>query len=156
MAGKYDSRVRRSLREARRVLSSSPSGLMSREARAARLAERERMRLEVLARYGRCSTCCGESHPRALTIDHVRPLRGGRRRPNLYAWLLRHGGPPGPYQVLCLNCNMLKGTGAECPHKRGRAPPSFVRGGAEGSARHKGRELLKPASIVFEKKKRPP
>jgi hypothetical protein len=47
----------------------------------------------------------------ALTIDHVMG-GGGRERAktrywNFYKWLARRGFPDG-YQVLCMNCQMIK------------------------------------------------
>lgn len=89
------------------------------------------LRHEAIMAYGGyvCS-CCGESEPTFLTIDHVNndawkyrrtnskgykvgPHSGGR----LLSWLKRSGYPEG-FQVLCANCNQGKavsGTGV-CPH----------------------------------------
>ncbi|HZH31172.1 MAG TPA: hypothetical protein VEY11_10450 [Pyrinomonadaceae bacterium] len=59
----------------------------------------------------------GDKHFAILTIDHIRPLKGKKRRPRIYQHLLAQGCPrDSNYQVLCLKCNMLKATGAECAY----------------------------------------
>ena len=84
-----------------------------------------RLRRQIVEALGAACACCGESHFAILTIDHIQPLKGKRRRPRIYQHLLALGCPQDAnYQVLCLNCNMLKGTGAECLHQtegRGRS-----------------------------------
>jgi hypothetical protein len=75
------------------------------------------LRLRVFEAYGGACACCGESHPRALTVDHVKPLKGRRRPKDVYKLIVRLGFPP-EYQVLCLNCNQLKDMGEACPHRR--------------------------------------
>ena len=108
-------RVRSHLTDALRYFhegqqTATPYQRQSREARA-------EMRARVFTAYGGAGACCGESHFDALTIDHIRPLKGKRRRHRIYQHLLALGCPrDGNFQVLCLNCNMLKGTLAECPH----------------------------------------
>lgn len=52
-----------------------------------------------------------------LTVDHVKPLKGRRRPKDVYNLVVREGFPA-DYQVLCLNCNQLKGAGVACPHRR--------------------------------------
>ena len=78
-------------------------------------ARRLALRLEVFAAYGGKCACCGESDQRVLTIDHIKPLRG-RARKDAYKQARREGFPRAKFQVLCLNCNMLKGAGAACTH----------------------------------------
>lgn len=92
--------------------------------KAARLWRK--LREEVFAAYGgkRCS-CCGESEPLFLTIDHV-SNNGAEMRKNgthgrsgtaFYQWLRKSGFPSG-FQVLCMNCNHGKHrNGGKCPHK---------------------------------------
>ncbi|QNJ57715.1 HNH endonuclease [Streptomyces phage Keanu] len=91
--------------------------------RAAKKAQRERSRARVLEVYGNACTCCGESIPMLLTIDHIdndggdhrRELGGGGYR--LYAWLIKEGFPPG-FQTLCWSCNVGKHlNGGTCPHQ---------------------------------------
>ena len=60
-----------------------------------------------------------------ITIDHRRNDGAQHRRAftdirDLYRDILAQGCPTEFYQVLCLNCNMLKGTGAECLHQTER------------------------------------
>lgn len=78
---------------------------------------RERLKADVIARYGGVCACCGEDELAFLTIDHIKPARGNRHlRSTLYHALLKNDFPPG-YQVLCFNCNCAKRTGDECPHR---------------------------------------
>lgn len=80
------------------------------------------LRAKVIAGYGGCCKCCGESMFEFLTIDHVNGdgylhpshRKGGRR---FYTWILKAGFPPS-LQVLCYNCNCAKKNFAECPHRR--------------------------------------
>ena len=79
------------------------------------------VKLETLAAYGGKCTCCGETEPVFLAIDH-RNGGGGRHRKEIgksggqfYQWLRQHGYPD-EYQVLCHNCNWGKYRG-DCPHK---------------------------------------
>lgn len=82
---------------------------------------RAKVRAEVFAHYGEQCACC--SARTQLTIDHIDgngsihrdELRPGGQPTGarFYAWLRRHGFPPG-YQTLCLPCNRSKGTGARC------------------------------------------
>src|ERR1051325_1544482 len=80
--------------------------------KAARIA----LKREVLAAYGGKCACCGESDERALTLDHVQPLKG-KARQDAYKQAKAAGYPP-KFQVLCLNCNHMKGTDAVCPHQQ--------------------------------------
>lgn len=84
------------------------------------------LREQVFSAYGgyKCS-CCGETEPLFLTIDHVEN-NGAEMRKNgvhsrggtqFYQWLRRNGFPDG-FQVLCMNCNLGKHrNGGVCPHK---------------------------------------
>ena len=85
--------------------------------------ERDRLRLEVIAYYSKGAMkceCCGESHLRFLTIDHMHG--GGRQHlkkigpSRFYGWLKRNGFPEG-FRVLCFNCNAATAGGKQCPHE---------------------------------------
>ena len=109
-------KIKGHLAGARRALKLPAAELETGAKRRATSAEaRAELRRRVFAAYGGRCACCGESDPRAHTIDHIEPLNGRRRKGDIYRRLLREGCPAG-YQVLCLNCNMLKGTGPSCPH----------------------------------------
>lgn len=71
--------------------------------------------------------CCGEKTLEFLSIDHING--GGRRHRDelkkmigykgnsaLYRWLRDTKFPEG-FQVLCMNCNWVKGYFKYCPHK---------------------------------------
>jgi len=97
--------------------------------RSQRLANKHQrlglLKHEAFMAYGgeRCS-CCGETEPIFLTIDHI--AGGGTKHRKelgqngsaIYLWLKRQGYPSG-YRVLCRNCNwgVYKGDGI-CPHNR--------------------------------------
>jgi hypothetical protein len=77
---------------------------------------------EVFAAYGgyRCSCCC-ETEPKFLSIDHVNN-DGAQHRKNLgsngkfYTWLRKNKYPP-DYRVLCMNCNFGRArNGGVCPY----------------------------------------
>ena len=86
------------------------------------IANRLKLRMEVLKVYGGVCQCCGESEIKFLAIDHI---NGGgnkhniqlkKRGINFYRWLRKNNFPKG-FQVLCHNCNMAKGFYGRCPHK---------------------------------------
>lgn len=63
--------------------------------------------------------CCGENNQFFLTIDHVNNDGNLHRKEissgALYSWLKSHNYPTG-FQVLCYNCNMVKGHYGICIH----------------------------------------
>ena len=75
-------------------------------------------RARVLAAYGGCCQCCGETTEEFLVIDHING--GGTQHLQalgykLYRWLIKHDLPEG-FQVLCANCNQAKERPGGCPH----------------------------------------
>jgi hypothetical protein len=82
----------------------------------------ERLKREVFAAYGNCCACCGEDHPRFLSIDHVNGGGGAHRRTvgttaMVMLDIIKHGFPA-DYQLLCFNCNLGRYfNGGTCPHK---------------------------------------
>lgn len=83
---------------------------------------RRTTRLEVLAAYGNKCSCCGESEPAFLSIDHINNDGASHRRQikraNIYWWLKRNNFPKDNFELLCHNCNMAKGLYGKCPHKQ--------------------------------------
>lgn len=79
------------------------------------------LRKSVLQAYGGKCTCCNETHPAFLVVDHIpgggrahlREL-GGSGAFLLYRWLSKNNYPQG-FQILCHNCNFAKSNGG-CPH----------------------------------------
>lgn len=85
---------------------------------------RERNKLlkqKVYDHYGHSCSCCGETSPAFLTIDHVNNDGWEHRKTvapaQLYGWLVRNGFPA-DFQILCYNCNCGRyRNGGTCPHK---------------------------------------
>jgi hypothetical protein len=92
---------------------------------------REELKLEVFSNLSKlysnskipCCRCCGESsYIEFLTIDHIdgrknlpkneQKLKGEK----LNLWLKKNNYPNG-FQVLCWNCNLVKGSFGQCPHE---------------------------------------
>jgi hypothetical protein len=84
-----------------------------------------RLQDQAIKAYGgyKCS-CCGESNPMFLCLDHIanngkehRKEIGSTGGHKLYKWLKNHNYPEG-FQVLCMNCNHGKyRNGGVCPHQ---------------------------------------
>lgn len=83
---------------------------------------REKIKTEVLNKYGLFCECCKENNVEKLTIDH--PLSDGnleRKRINsaggfwFYNYLKNNNYPNG-YRTLCFNCNISIGHYRYCPH----------------------------------------
>jgi hypothetical protein len=100
----------------RRVeLQASPEGKASRERR------RWALKMEFITAYGGKCTCCGESEPRFLTLEHIyhdgyeERLKYGTAFH--YARLKKLGWPKDRYTLYCMNCNFSTRFGEPCPHK---------------------------------------
>ena len=85
---------------------------------------RLKLKLEITNHYGGKCSCCSESEPEFLVLDHINgDGRKHRREHNIlgggqtYLWIKRNNFPD-TFQVLCANCNTSKGTKKECIHKR--------------------------------------
>ena len=81
------------------------------------------LKAAALKRYGEECSCCGESEPDFLCIDHIGEDGAEKRKTEskvafgTYGWLARNGYPDG-YQTLCHNCNHSKHVnGGICTHK---------------------------------------
>ena len=82
-------------------------------------ASQYKARMAAIQHYGGKCSCCGETEPKFLAIDHV----GGGGNQHLKsltisicAWLKKQGYPSG-FRILCHNCNMARGFYGECPHE---------------------------------------
>jgi hypothetical protein len=92
---------------------------------------RNKQRLELINAYGGKCTCCGETEPTFLTIDHKNG-GGNKHRKNIggygsggtsfYNWLKIQGYPKEDYELLCWNCNCGRSKSPDniCPHERER------------------------------------
>ncbi len=83
-------------------------------------AERQQI---VLNHYGNRCTCCGEDHKEFLTIDHING--GGTKHKKelrltgkkFYKWIIDNNFPD-DLQILCMNCNWVRGRVGYCPHEK--------------------------------------
>lgn len=88
--------------------------------------DRRKIKLEIISAYGGKCSCCGESNPFFLQIDHKNDNgyleRNGRGNNKVtgyqfYLSLRRLNFPSEDYQLLCANCNIGKElNGGICPH----------------------------------------
>lgn len=95
--------------------------------RGVRNRYRRKLRQQVLDAYGPFCSCCGETEPVFLTIDHIDDDGGGRDRfkagqqfagVSFYAKIRREGFPKDRYRVMCFNCNTGRYiNGGICPHE---------------------------------------
>lgn len=80
---------------------------------------RRKLKLAVIAGYGGKCSCCGETEPDFLTVEHKNGDGKAHRALGIsvYADLRKRGYPKG-YTVHCFNCNIAKSLFGTCPHKR--------------------------------------
>jgi hypothetical protein len=93
----------------------------------------DRLRVEVFGAYGDRCTCCGETDPAFLTLDHVNNDGAAHRRAlgtnsghAVYRWLRDRGFPQEGFQLLCWNCNHAKYAHGVCPHQKPAARSEIV------------------------------
>lgn len=101
------------------------------EARRRQNERYAKLRDEVIAGYGGKCSCCGETNPLFLTIDHVdgkvpgEPMKVFRGRTTvrpangaaMFNFIKKNEYPAG-YRVMCFNCNLgRERNGGVCPHK---------------------------------------
>ncbi len=84
---------------------------------------RARLRSEMIEAYGGKCSCCGETEPLFLQLDHINNDGHLDRKVNktsakLWAKLKKAGWPKDRHQLLCANCNFgkLMNDGI-CPHQ---------------------------------------
>lgn len=90
-----------------------------------------RLKLKFIAAYGGSCTCCGESDPHFLTVEHKTPEAKRRHvhpggRPLSGLNLLRRlevEEYPEDVTCLCMNCNYARGHYGFCPHSNGLGFP---------------------------------
>ncbi len=86
------------------------------------------LRLEMIAAYGGKCSCCGESAPEFLTIDHVDGGGTSHQRSvggpsGVIRELKAKGWPRDGFRLLCWNCNCTRGHFGACPHE---SPDAFI------------------------------
>ena len=99
---------------------------------------RAKAKLKLYEEFGYKCSCCGETHPYFLTLEHK--LGGnpaGRKRtrkgwvvtkiqPQLINEAAKDGWNREKYDLLCINCNFAKGHFGECPHQSGITPEQVL------------------------------
>ena len=85
---------------------------------------RQRLRNEIIDKYGGKCACCDETRKEFLSVDHIngngckhRREIGVRTSQEFYCWLKQNNYPEG-FQVLCFNCNCGKSNFSICPHNK--------------------------------------
>jgi hypothetical protein len=81
-----------------------------------------KLKRRIFGEYGDRCSCCGESDPRFLSIDHsnddgheMRKIHGVGTK--FYRWIIRNNFPE-DLRLLCYNCNIGRSlNGGVCPHK---------------------------------------
>lgn len=84
--------------------------------------ERAKLKLDFLEAFNYTCSCCGETDPRFLTLDHVNNDGNIHREKYNEQQILRLARKESysrdKYQCLCFNCNSGKSiNGGICPHK---------------------------------------
>ncbi len=89
-------------------------------------ARNQRIKLQLVAGYGGKCTCCGESEPQFLTLEHLNKdgqqhreaVNGNKNRGGMKIYLdVIKRGFPSDYTILCMNCNFAEKDSRSCPHK---------------------------------------
>lgn len=81
------------------------------------------VRSEMLAAYGGRCTCCGETEPAFLTIEHVNQDGASHRRllsspAGVIPDLKKRGWPKDGFTLHCWNCNAANYFSGGCPHRK--------------------------------------
>lgn len=85
-------------------------------------SNRKKLKEEVIEAYGGECSCCGESIPAFLTVDHVNNDGAEHRKlvragSTFHRWLRDNGFPKDNFRLLCWNCNSGRQfNGGICPH----------------------------------------
>jgi len=88
------------------------------------------MKLAFLRAFNFKCSCCGETNPYFLTLDHVNNDGAEHRRKLANVAILykarREKYDRAKWDCLCMNCNFAKGHYGECPHKTGLTPEVII------------------------------
>ncbi|MDX9913234.1 MAG: hypothetical protein RBS77_01490 [Candidatus Moranbacteria bacterium] len=86
----------------------------------------QKIKLQLVAVYGGKCTCCGETEPQFLTLEHLNKdgqqhreaVNGNKNRGGMKIYLdVIKRGFPSEYTILCMNCNFSEKDSRSCPHK---------------------------------------
>lgn len=117
--------ARKQAKQKRDAMSPSEREAYNKEQAKVAVERRKALKDKIYAAYGGyvCS-CCGETEPAFLSLDHINNDGFIRRKSGehktgeqLFRWIEKNGFPP-DFQVLCMNCNHGKSrNGGVCPHQ---------------------------------------
>lgn len=86
---------------------------------------RDALKNDWLAAYGGKCSCCGETIPEFLTVEHLKGDGKVHRKAagtglRMLVDMRRNGWPQDRFTILCYNCNCAKGHSKTrtCPHER--------------------------------------
>lgn len=90
-----------------------------RQNRESAARRRAALKLEMIAAYGGRCSCCSETHPAFLAMDHVNGRDAEDTRLGDASWAhAKKLGWPDTFTCLCHNCNQGRQiNGGVCPHK---------------------------------------
>jgi hypothetical protein len=101
---------------------------------------RAKAKLKLYSEFGYKCSCCGETHPYFLTLEHKLGGNPARRKKTRNGWVItriqpqlineaeRDGWDREKYDLLCMNCNFAKGHFGECPHISGVSAEQVLAG----------------------------
>ena len=87
--------------------------------------QRRSLRLQFLEEFGCKCSCCGETHPDLLSLEHIRgnvdKIKAVYRKASFYLYYRakRENWDRSKYECLCMSCNWAKGIYGVCPHRSG-------------------------------------
>jgi hypothetical protein len=86
--------------------------------------QRAKLRLEFLKEFGGKCSCCGETHPLFLTLEHINGQDHKASKATHFQLQIakREKWDKKKYECLCIACNWAKGIFGQCPHRSGVTP----------------------------------
>lgn len=109
------------------------------------------LREGIIKYYGAACSCCKQTNPDLLTVDHINnDGYAERKKPGMaggeqFYRNLRDQGYPDGYRLLCWNCNSGRAVnGGVCPHARANLTVEGDKKLIRGGQQCQGNSILKP------------
>lgn len=118
-ARRQNPEVREQMLERNRKWRKTPKAIESRREKAKE--NYLKLREKFFEMYGKFCSCCGESQPEFLSLEHKQGQPVGRKNKENTLQATKRAVSeyrPDLFEVLCHNCNQAQKFGAVCPHKR--------------------------------------